>query len=113
MPDCPKCGKHLGRKHRHGFQKLIYRDAFKCGKCGFFVGVRRAPLNVRSWFVASRHSRCIRCGNTDVHRSRKRDHIDTVSHHPISVLLHLTGAPIVRCFACRLQYYDWRRPASH
>jgi hypothetical protein len=45
-------------------------------------------------------------------RSKKRDRIDTVSHHPISMLLRLTGAPIVRCFSCRLQFYDWRPPST-
>jgi hypothetical protein len=43
-----------------------------------------------------------------VRRQRKHDRIDTVSNHPLSRLMQITGAPLNRCFACRVQYYDWR-----
>jgi hypothetical protein len=38
----------------------------------------------------------------------ERDHIDSRSAHPLSVLLGLTFAPFLHCNPCRLQYHDWR-----
>ena len=43
----------------------------------------------------------------------KRDRVDTISHHPLSVIQHLTFAPLNKCPACRLQYFDWRPPQDH
>jgi len=67
---------------------------------------------VRFRFVFSRHSRCLKCGKTErVSRLAKRDYIDGFSKSPLSLLQGVMGAPINRCSACRLQYYDWRGPS--
>jgi hypothetical protein len=65
---------------------------------------------VNAAFLFSRYSHCIQCGSARVHRLTKRDRVDSMSHHPFSVLQHITGAPVNKCIACRLQYHDWRRP---
>ena len=98
------------RTHRTVLQKLVYSDIFRCTKCGRRVSLVRSAQSVTLTFLLSRQSHCIRCGTTNVQRLKKRDRIDSVSHHPVSLLLALTGAPFNRCTRCRLQYHDWRRP---
>jgi uncharacterized protein with PIN domain len=110
MADCPNCGKHLTRTHRTAVQKLFYADVLRCTKCGNRLKRRHPFLNTSRAFFFSRRSHCIRCGTPNVDRLKKRDRIDSVSRHPASMLLALTGAPFNRCTSCRLQYHDWRRP---
>ena len=112
MPQCPDCSKHMMRTHRSLVQKLLYSDVFRCTKCGRRVNRVHTALSVSFAFGFSRHSHCIRCGTENVQRLKKRDRIDSVSRHPASMLLALTGAPYNRCSSCRLQYHDWRRPAG-
>ena len=104
----------MGRAHRKALEKLIYSGVFSCDKCkarvGWYHPLALAQI-VRFQFVFSRHSRCLRCGRAEpVSRLAKRDYIDGLAKSPLSWLQRLTGAPINRCSACRLQYYDWRRP---
>ena len=107
---CPDCAKHMMRTHRTLAQKLLYTDAFRCTKCGRRVYRRRMSGGGTFAFAFSRHTHCIRCGTPNVQRLRKRDRIDSVSRHPVSLLFALIGAPLNRCYSCRLQYRDWRRP---
>ena len=108
MPQCPDCGRHLERIHRNAVQKLVYSERFRCKKCGRRVSRLHGPLAATAEFVFSGHTRCIQCGTRRVHRLGKRDRIDWLSKHPLSWLFRLTGAPLNKCDACRLQYYDWR-----
>lgn len=110
MPDCSKCGKHLTRTHRTTLEKPFFSAAYHCRHCDSRVRVLHSGLKANLTFVFSRHTHCIKCGNAKVRRHGKRDRIDTLSNHPLSWLLRLTGAPIYRCFDCRVQYYDWRQP---
>lgn len=109
MPDCPTCGRHLARTHRNALQRLIYRETFRCPKCRGRVSRLHQPLDSAITFYFSRYTHCIRCGNPKVHRVSRRDRVDSVSPKLASRILHLTGAPLNKCPACRLQYYDWRR----
>lgn len=61
-------------------------------------------------FLLARHTHCIQCGTAKVRRLSRRDRIDRMSRHPLSLVFRLTGAPIVYCGGCRLQYRDWRMP---
>jgi hypothetical protein len=63
-------------------------------------------------FLFSRHTVCVRCGTSRVQRLSRRDSVDSTSRHPFSALMRLFGAPLNRCQACRLQFYDWR-PIRH
>ncbi|MEP7305872.1 MAG: hypothetical protein ABJA98_10165 [Acidobacteriota bacterium] len=100
------------RTHRTLAQKLLYSDVFRCRKCGRRLKRSRLRSGGILTFAFSRYSHCIRCGTPNVHRMKKRDRIDSMSRHPLSLLLRLTGAPLNRCYSCRLQYRDWRRPAT-
>ena len=93
-------------------QKVLYGEAFRCTKCGRRLNRMRPGLASTLTFIFARHTHCIRCGTPDVDRLKKRDRVDSVSRHPASVLLALTGAPFNRCSICRLQFHDWRRPAG-
>jgi uncharacterized protein with PIN domain len=108
MPHCDACGAHLSRVHRTAIEKLVFADVFRCGRCGRRVrrGHRWARVNLSFYF--STRTRCVRCGSVDVRRAHKLDHVDSVSKHPLSLLQRLLLAPVTRCFACRLQYFDWR-----
>ena len=110
MAECPNCGTHLIRTHRTVVQKLFYADVLQCTKCGNRMKRLHSTLDASVSFFFSRYSHCIRCGTPDVYRLKKQDRIDSVSRHPASFLLALTGAPFNKCSSCRLQYHDWRRP---
>ena len=62
-------------------------------------------------FYMSTHARCVNCGTAKVQRVAKRDLLDGLTGHPVSQLQRLTLAPLNRCAACRLQFYDWRPTA--
>jgi hypothetical protein len=105
---CPRCGARLVRAHRRPLEKLFFSDIFQCSRCLHAVHRKHPRLDRGNWFLTSRHTRCIRCRTYDVHRIARRDVIDSMSWKLSSVLFRLTGAPLVKCTACRLQYYDWR-----
>ena len=110
MPQCPKCGRELKKTHRSALQKLFYSDAFVCPRCAFRSRRFRRTFRVNGIFLFSRYTHCINCGSPRVHRLAKRDRVDTMSHHVLSMMQRLTGAPLNKCTACRLQYSDWRPP---
>lgn len=110
MPQCPNCARSLMRVHRKPLERLIYSEVFRCAKCGHDLKRTRIRLRVNIEFIFSRHTRCVRCGTIHVHRSAKLDRIDLPSKSIFSRLQHLVGAPLNKCVACRIQYYDWRRP---
>jgi len=105
---CPHCGTQVVRTHRSAVERLIFSEIFQCPRCKSVIHRRRPELLIEHWFLASPYTRCIRCRTFDVHRVAKRDVIDSMSWKITSVLFRLTGAPLVKCTACRLQYYDWR-----
>ena len=96
------------RMHRRPLEKLIYSDVFRCSKCTQRVKRQHPWLRLNLQFIFSRYTHCIRCGTPYVRRSAKRDRIDVPSKSALSLLQHLIGAPLNRCVACRIQYYDWR-----
>lgn len=98
----------MARVPRMGMHRLIYRRVLQCPSCGFRHASRRLPFEATTNFALSLHTRCIQCGNQKVRRLPKRDQIDAMSHHPISLLLGLLFAPIYHCSPCRLQYRDFR-----
>ena len=110
---CPSCGSRLVRRHRSFLQKLLYSDRVRCSKCKF-RGARLHPVFASAMssmrFVFSRCSRCPRCESYDVHRVGRPDRIDSFSTTLAGLLQLLTGAPVNKCPACRLQFYDWRKP---
>lgn len=106
---CPKCTSGaLERVPRSLVERFVYRRVLVCRKCGYRKPVRRMPFESETAFLVSAHTRCIQCGNLRVRRLPKRDMIDRMSAHPISVLAGLMRAPIYHCNPCRLQYHDWR-----
>ena len=98
----------MTRLHRTIVQKVLYSQLLHCRSCGRRVGELRPMVNAKWSFLVSRYTRCIRCGSANVHRVKRRDRIDSVSTNPLSQALRLTGAPLNKCPACRLQYYDCR-----
>jgi hypothetical protein len=99
------------RTRRTRLQKLVYSGTFGCTLCEHRVKYLHPFIDYTLTFVFSRHTRCIRCGTPNVIRLAKRDRIDSMSKSLASLLQRLTGAPLVKCPGCRLQYYDWRAPA--
>jgi hypothetical protein len=92
-------------------QKLFYSELSQCSKCGLRVKQPHPLLRTLTLrFLFSRYTQCVRCGTFHVQRSRKRDRIDSLSKTLYSLIQHILGAPLNKCVACRLQYYDWRRP---
>jgi hypothetical protein len=107
-PDCLTCGFQLHRRHRSLLERLLFSDAYYCSTCHRTTRQLHARLDVLERFVFSTRTHCVRCGTSRVHRLERRDYIDSVSHHPLVLLLRLTGAPRYKCPRCRLQYHDWR-----
>jgi hypothetical protein len=110
MPQCPQCARHLMRRHRTSLQKLIYSDVFRCPDCDTPVVRFRSFLGVHPHFLFSRYTHCIQCGTPSVYKTAKRDRIDSLTKNPFGRIQQLLGAPVIKCLACRLQYYDWRAP---
>ena len=108
MTPCPRCSHGLMRSHRRAAERILYTEVLRCRKCGYRTGVVHPSISNTIGFVLSRYTRCIRCGNSAVQRLSKRDRIDSMSRHPLSILMLLTGAPLNHCHVCRLQYRDWR-----
>ena len=104
------CGRSLTRVHRSVLQRLLYSGAYRCKGCG------RTSFRMHRWIFATYgsvscgHSRCIYCGGSRVHRVHKNDRVDSFSRHPLSVLLGLFFAPVVKCPSCRVQFHDFRKP---
>lgn len=92
----------------------MYSEFRLCRHCGRRLKRPRISLGATGNFIFSRHTRCIQCGTHNVYRLAKRDRIDWMSKNPVSWLFRLIGAPLVKCPACRLQFYDWRsvKPAA-
>jgi hypothetical protein len=108
---CAKCDHSLDRVHRRGLEKLLYSDVYVCVKCRNRVGHNQLveALKRQFTFICSFYSRCPHCGCYDtIQRLKKRDRIDPRSKSPLAWIQGLLGAPIRRCFPCRIQYYDWR-----
>ena len=108
MPDCPHCGRHLNRRHRTLLEKLVFADVLVCQKCQRPYRLGYLSTQTLRDFVFSRQTHCVKCGSDGVRRLVRRDPIDSVSKHPLSLLFRLTGAPRNKCDACRLQDFDWR-----
>jgi hypothetical protein len=100
------------RTHRTFIEKVLYSDVFRCPACNNSVVRSRLLLGVHPRFLFSRYSHCVRCGTPNVHRSAKRDYIDSVTGGFLGRVQHVLGAPVNKCLACRLQYYDWRPPRT-
>jgi uncharacterized protein with PIN domain len=105
---CPRCGSILERARRSLAGRLFFRKVLSCPECGYVARTWRIPFERTATFVFTRYSRCIQCGNYKVRRLSGRDRIDSISTHPLSVLLSVTMAPFYHCNPCRLQYHDWR-----
>lgn len=106
---CPNCtNTALERVPRSFLERLLYRKVLQCAKCGYRQTERRIPFETELEFANASHTRCIQCGNLRVRKLPRRDVIDRMSSHPLSVLAGLARAPIYHCNPCRLQYHDWR-----
>ena len=108
MPQCATCTRPLVRVHRSFLERLLYADAFECRSCRRRIRRLHPGISVRYNFFVSTHARCVNCGTAKVQRVAKRDLLDGLTGHPVSQLQRLTFAPLNRCAACRLQFYDWR-----
>lgn len=113
MTLCPQCGSRMARVHRALLQKLVYADRFRCPRCKA-RSVRFQPfladLVSTFRFIFSERSRCPRCEGYEVYRLNRRDRIDSFSANPVALFQFLLGAPVNKCSACRLHFYDWREP---
>lgn len=71
----------------------------------------RLPLWDLHWSsLAIAH--CSRCGNPRLSKFESEDPIERLSPSPFSMLCKLLGAPILYCFRCRTQSYDFRSPEA-
>src|SRR5262245_56372966 len=110
--ECRRCRAWLVRTHRTALQRTYLEEVWACPGCGYRRRFVRPSLRVDQWFLASLHTRCIKCRNFEVTRMTTRDRIDGVSWSLTTRLFQLCGAPLNRCSGCRLQYHDWR-PVRH
>jgi len=105
MTQCKDCGGRLARRRRRVLEKLRFTSVYECEKCGWKVGFRH-PYTM----IFQSHSHCLRCGTDQVSRLKRRDGIDRMSRNLYSLLARISGANLMHCAFCRLQYYDWRKP---
>jgi hypothetical protein len=109
MATCLTCGGHAEKVHRTALEKLLFSGAYRCQQCkrrsyrlsgGWWISTY--------WFITSRYSVCVRCGTQNVEKVEKRDPLQDLSKHPLSVIQQLFFAPRRSCSYCRLQYCDVR-----
>lgn len=110
MQICPHCRKPLLRVHRRFHERILYSDMYVCKGCARRVGYLYRPLYANFGFVFSLHSRCVQCGSAAVQRLKKRDKVDSFATNPLAWVQLPLGAPVNRCGACRVQFFDWRKP---
>jgi hypothetical protein len=110
-PLCTRCGGRMARTHRTLLEKVAYSLKLQCPQCGGTSRRLHHGLQMLLVRLGSRYAHCVRCGSSNVHRLAERDRIDSMSWCTTSILFRLTAAPLNRCPACRLQFYDWRPPA--
>jgi DNA-directed RNA polymerase subunit RPC12/RpoP len=86
-------------------EKFYLAAIFMCRDCG-----REHTVNFLGiWPHLSLVARCPRCGTRRLRQLKKIDHIETMYKNPLSRLQKFIGAPLLYCFRCRLQFYDYRR----
>lgn len=108
MTKCIYCGGHVKRVHRGYFERWFASDAYVCHRC------KRRSHRYHHWwfstyrFIFSRYSVCLRCGTYRVRRLAKRDRVDSLSKHPLSLIQQMFVAPRNKCPNCRLQFHDLR-----
>ena len=101
----------MARRPRARLEKTVYSSVYVCPRCNLRLGLHHRFLFrqlVRVRFLFSLYSCCVRCGSYAVHALAQRDYVDAVSRSPLGAFQALLGAPLKKCPACRLQYYDWR-----
>ena len=101
MRNCRKCHASLIRVHRNLLQRILFRAALHCRRCGMTELVLRGS-----------GSFCPRCGSSQVARLRRRDPIDRMWTGVRSLFVRLMGGQLYHCGFCRLQFYDWPRPGK-
>lgn len=77
---------------------------FECPQCKEVRKIAR-----RYTYYLSDEARCPLCGTYRLRLLAERDHIDRMSHNPLSLLQRMMGGHLYHCRYCRLQFYD-RRP---
>lgn len=110
-PICPDCAREMKRVPRTFFQRLMYSGMYGCPECNSRLAWYHPFLHrqIVAWrFVFSVHSHCVCCGTEDVRTLWTRDPVDPLSKQMLGRVQWLLGAPLKRCPACRVQYYDWR-----
>ena len=100
---CDWCGEPVVRIRRHRWNRLLYSMVFQCPVCERKTKIPKYPA-----LYICLHRNCPRCATPQVERLSKRDKIDPLYLHPISLVQALFGAPIWWCPFCRLQFYDFR-----
>ena len=107
MPQCKQCGEHMHRRHRRGWQRVLYAAKYICPSCG---DTEVQPRSIRP--DISTVCRCPRCGNEHLRTFRRRDHIEGYRGGLFRWVQKLMGAKLRYCERCRLQFYDLRHTAS-
>lgn len=93
----------MSRQPRKLWQRIYWSAVYKCTSCHTFHALSRWEYYF-SWNVS-----CRRCGQTDVSALPKRDQLDRMSYHPVSILQWLLGGSLYHCYRCREQFYDIRQ----
>jgi hypothetical protein len=102
---CIYCGGRVHRRKRAWWERVWRLEALVCEECGKRSTVLRPYLNLLSLKV-----HCPTCGEPRVEKLHRRDRIEALYWHPLSLLQGLAGASLYWCAHCRLQFYDFRKP---
>lgn len=107
IPWCENCGGQRIRLHRSVWQRFAYSAVYECKDCK-----KRVPQPRKFTFEFTRNVSCPHCGNQDLKKLSRRDHIEKFYQGPISRLEGLFGANLYHCIYCRLQFFDIREMAD-
>ena len=107
---CPRCSGRIEPVDQTRLQSILYSEAFVCTGCGVRMELYRGLISFvinNHRFLFSRYSHCLSCGSANVDRGRKAH---SVSKNPLGWIQLLAAAPLMECYPCGRQYFDWRIP---
>jgi hypothetical protein len=100
---CPNCGGTTIRRHRRGFEKLIFSQTYRCRRCNIRFAKGYFNLGIFEKFAS-----CPQCGNPAPDQRSRRDKVDSMLGGVVRLVHWALGGKLYHCVFCRLQFYDVR-----
>jgi hypothetical protein len=92
------------RRHRRGFEKLIFSQTYRCRTCN--IRFSRGYFNLG---LFEKYVSCPQCGSPSPDLRTRRDKVDGMQGGLARFVHWAMGGNLYHCVFCRLQFYDVRK----